>query len=272
MESKTISNVTLVLDPNEHDTTELISNTCEKAIQLAQENWGLGPPQDCRIYVMTSWLRFVFQSAPWSWRFLLGTTIPFWCLRARRTWQYSAAWTQRYGKRVAIGIKPARLLEQSDRSIGVRMSVEEKDARVNVQHVTCHELVHACSAHLRLPMWLNEGIAVVTVDRFLARPTIREETLQLMNGFLPKAAPPTYRALSRMDGAAIAYHFVRGYWLVRYLEKEHPGFLNRMLSLRMDSKTIEREIAAELGMEPTSFWGEIDDLLVSYFKERGVRV
>jgi len=268
MKSRTISNVTLVSDPSEHDTTELISSACERAIQLAQENWGLGPPEDCRIYVMKSWLSFVFQSAPWLWRVLLGATMPFWCFRARRTWPYSAAWTQRYGRRVAIGIKPARLLEHSDRSNGVRMFVEEKDVKANVQHVTCHELVHACSAHLRLPMWLNEGIATVTVDRFLARPTIREETLQFMKDFLPKAAPPTYRELSRMDGTAIAYHGVRGYWLVLYLEKEHPGLLNRMFSLRRDSKTIEREVAAELGMEPVSFWSEIDDMLVGYFGKR----
>ena len=265
MKSATIGDVTLVLEPNEQDTTELISSTCEKAIQLAQENWGLGPPEDCRIYVMTSWLRFVFQSAPRPWRVLLAVTIPFWCFRARRTWPYSAAWTQRYGRRVAIGVKPARLLEHSDRSIGVRIFVEEDDAKVNVQHVTCHELVHACSAHLRLPMWLNEGIAVVTVDRFLARPTIRSETLQSIKDFLPKAAPPTYRELSRMDGAAIAYHGVRGYWLVLYLEKERPGFLRRLFSLRRDKRTMEYEVALALGMDPASFWSEIDDVLVSYF-------
>jgi hypothetical protein len=269
MKARTISNVTVVPDPNEHDTTELIGNTCEKALQLAQEVWGLEPPDDCRIYVMTSWLRFVFQSAPWPWRVLLGATIPVWCFRARRTWPYSAAWTQRYGRRVAIGVKPPCLLERSDRSIGVRVFVEEKDARVNVKHVTCHELIHACSAHLRLPMWLNEGIATVTVDRFLARPTIRLATLQIIKDFLPKAAPPTYRELSRMDGGAIAYHTVRGYWLVLYLEKERPGLLSSMFSQRRDSKTIEREVATELGMELASFWIEIDDILVSYFEKRG---
>jgi len=180
MKSITIGNVALVYDPGEQGTADLIGGVCEKAIQLAQENWGLEPPEDCRIYVMTSWLGFVFQSAPWPWRILLGATMPFWGFRARRTWLYSAAWTQRYGRRVAIGVKPPRLLAQSDRNIantGVRMFVEEKDMKANVQHVACHELVHACSAHLGLPTWLNEGIATVTVDRFLARPTIRQETL-----------------------------------------------------------------------------------------------
>ena len=272
MKSRTIGNLVLVYDPGEQDTADLISGACKMAIQLAQENWGLEPPEDCRIYVMTSWLGFVFQSAPWSWRILLGATMPFWCFRARRTWPYSAAWTQRYGRRVAIGVKPPRLLAQSDRSIGVRMFVEEKDMKVNMQHITCHELVHACSAHLRLPTWLNEGIATVTVDRFLGRPTIRQETLEFMRGFVPKGAPPTYRELSRMGVEAIAYHGMRGYWLVRYLEEKRPGFLRYMFSLRQDARAIEREMVAELGMEPKSFWSDIDGVIVGHFERKGVGV
>lgn len=265
MRSRTVGNVTLVYDPGERDTADLIAGACEKAIQLAQELWGLAPPEDCRIYVMTAWLGFVFQSAPWPWRVLLGLTMPFWCFRARRTWPYSAAWTQRYGRRVAIGVKPPRMLAQSDRSIGLRMFVEETDMRVNVQHVTCHELVHACSAHLRLPPWLNEGIATVTVDRFLGRPTIRQETLQFMRDFVPKAAPPTYRELSRMGSEAIAYHGIRAYWLVCYLEETRPGLLRRMFSLHRDARQMGEEVIAELGMEPQRFWREIDDALAGHF-------
>jgi hypothetical protein len=269
MKSNVIGNITVVFGPDEQETADVISAACEKAISLAQESWGLDPPENCYIYVMTSWLGFIFQSAPWSWRILLGLTIPFWCFRARRTWPYSAAWTQRYGRKVAIGVKPPRLLEQSDRSIGVRMFVEEKDMKVNVQHVTCHELVHACSAHLSLPMWLNEGIATVTTDRFAGRPTIRWETLEFMLGYMPKAAPPTYRELSRMGGEAIVYHGTRGYWLVRYLEEKRPGFLRGMLSSPRDPNTIEREMASELGMEQESFWVEIDEVVAGHFEREG---
>jgi hypothetical protein len=270
MESRTVANIVLVYDPAEEDTADLIGATCENAIQLAGELWGLGPPEDCRIYVMTSWWGFVFQSAPWSWRILLGATVPLWCFRARRTWPYSAAWTQRYGRRVAIGVKPPRLLAQSDRSIGVRMFVQEDDMRVNVRHVTCHELAHACSAHLRLPTWLNEGIATVTTDRLLERPTIRHETLAFMRDFTRKTAPPTYRALSRMGGEAIAYHGMRGYWLVRYLEETHPGFLKRMFSLHRDAEVIEGEMIAELGMTPARFWMDIDGVIASFFEGKAV--
>ncbi|MGB2897034.1 MAG: hypothetical protein WBB65_12810 [Anaerolineales bacterium] len=269
MESRTMGKITILFAPGEQDTADLIGGTCEKAIQLAHENWGLGPPDDCRIYVMTSWLGFVFQSAPWPWRILLGATMPLWCFRARRTWPYSAAWTQRYGRRVAIGVKPPRMLAQSDKSIGVRVFVEEKDMNVNVRQVTCHELVHACSAHLKLPMWLNEGIATVTADRFLGKSTIRPDTLVSVRDHLPKGAPPTYRELSRMGIEAIAYHTVRGYWLVKYVEEERPGFLKRMFSSGQDVKTIEREMAIELGMEPENLWNEIDGVLADFFERKG---
>jgi hypothetical protein len=266
MMNRSIDTIMLIYDPDEQETADLIGSTCNQALRLVQESWGLDPPGDCRIYVMTTWYGFVFRSAPWPWRVLLGATFPLWSFRARRTWPYSAAWTQRYGSRVVIGVKPARLLEKSDRSIGVSLFVEEKDAKVNVQHVTCHELVHACSAHLGLPMWLNEGIAVVTVDRFLGRQTIRQGTLALVRDFLPKRMPPTYRALSRMSLKEIAYHSARAYWLVRCLEEILPGFLTRSLSLRRNSKYIEQEMAASLRMEPHSFWMQIDEVIADHFE------
>ena len=97
-------------------------------------------------------------------------------------------------------------------------------------------------------MWLNEGIATITVDQFMERPMIRLDTLEFVRSYLPKAPSPTYRQLSRMDREAIAYHGVRGYWLVRYLEEKHPGFLRHMFSLRQDSKVIERGMITELNM------------------------
>lgn len=268
MNTRRIGKITLVFPSEEQATADLIGETCDRAVSLVQERWGLESPARCSIYVMTSWLGFVFQSAPWAWRAMLGATIPLWCFRVRRTWLYSAAWTQRYGRRIAIGVKPPRLLEKSDRSIGVRLFVEENDMRMKMQHVACHELVHAYSADLMLPMWLNEGIAMEMVDRFVGRPTIRNDTLQYMKGYLPKAAPPTYRHLSQMDSEAIAYHAVRGYWLVRYLEEQYPGLLKDMFSARHDSKFIEGRIIAATSLNPETFWTEIDDRLVDHFETK----
>ena len=262
----------VVFDSGEQDTAELISDAAAEALSLIQESWGLGQPEDCRFYVMTSWWGFIFRSAPWPWRILLALTLPFWCFRAQRTWPYSAAWTQRYGRRVAIGIKPPRLLESSDKSIGVHMFVEEKETKTKLRHLTCHELTHACSAHLKLPAWLNEGLATVTVDRYLEKQTIRADTLELVKSFTPKARPPTYRELARQSGKAFAYHAVRGYWLVRYLEETRPGFLTCALSSSRVARTIEDDIAMELGIEPGGLWSKIDDMIAAHFETKGASI
>jgi len=267
-----VDGITLVFDSGDQATSELVGDTTAKALCLIQESWGLGRPPDCRIYVMTSWWGFIFQSAPWFWRILLAIAFPLWCFRARRTWPYSAAWTQRYGRRIAIGIKPPRLLEESDKSIGMHMFVEEKEIKTKVRHLTCHELTHACSAHLKLPAWLNEGLAAVTVDRYLEKRTIRTDTLELIRSFVPKGRPPTYRELSRLSGKAFAYHAVRGYWLVQFLEEKRPGFLRRMISSNRVARAIEDEIAMELGIDSDGFWSEIDGMIVAHFEMNGVSI
>ncbi len=259
--------IPIAFERGDEPTADLIGDACREALLIIHESWGLRAPQNCRIVVMTSWLKFIFNAAPWSWRIWLAVTLPVWSFRARRTWLISAAWTLRYGKRVAIGVKPPRLLRQSDERFGVRMFVEEKDMPTNIQRVICHELMHACSTHLRPPAWLNEGLATVTVDRYAGQRTILIETLDLIRNHQPKATPPTYRALARMTGEEFVYHAVRGYWVVGLIEEKCPGFLKHKFLQDWRADSIEQEIAIELGMKPENFWSEIDAAVVDHFTE-----
>ena len=268
MQSRINDSITVFFDPSEQDTAELICGAAAEALHLIWENWGLESPHDCRIYIMTSWWGFFYQSAPWLWRILLAISFPLWSFRARRTWPYSAAWTQRFGWRVAIGIKPPALLEVSDKRVGMLMYVDEKDTKVKIRHLTCHELTHACSAYLQLPAWLNEGLAAVTVDRFLEKQTIRTDTLELLRKYTPKGSPPTYAQLSRLNAETIAYYAVLGYWLVQYIEEVRPGFLKRLFSSSPISRPIENEIAAELGIKLDGFWVEIPGMIVTHFETK----
>lgn len=255
--------------PEDGPTAGVVAEACDEALRLVNASWGLDPPADCRLYVMTNWRGFVFRSAPWPWKVALALSYPLWSGRVRRMWPISAGWTQRYGRRTAIGIKPARLLDVSDKSVGVHMFAEEKDPIAKIRHLACHELTHAASAHLRLPAWLNEGLATVTVDRFLGKVTIRRESLNLLQRVEPKAPPPSYRNLLRFRGETLAYHAVRGYWIVRLLEDVHPGFVRSLLTSRHSAARIEQRVAAQLGLEPAALWAEIDARVHSHSRERG---
>ncbi len=263
-----INKIAVNFDTEDKETAKLIAGACQRSIELVTGCWGLSSPQDCRICIMKSAISFLFQSAPRSWRIYLGIALPFWYPQVNQIWQYAGAWTQRFGKRIVIGIKPPYMIEKSDPSIGARLFVKEPEINNKIRHFTCHELVHACSSHLRLPIWLNEGIAMVTVDRFVGKQIVRMDTLDLVKNFSAHTQPPTQRELFRLDKEKIAYHTIRGYWLVKYIEELNPGFLKNLFSQSPHSKSINENIITALKMDLATFWANIDDVLVRHFEDK----
>lgn len=268
MERMSINGLTLFFDAEERDAAELIRQACEKSVRLIHENWGLDTPQDCRVYVMTSWLRFVFHSAPWPRKILLAAFMPLWAFRARKVWPYAGGWERSYGQRRAVGVKPPHLIQLGDRSIGDRIFVKQ-DVDEKVQSITCHELVHAFISHLKLPTWMKEGLAMVTVDRYFEKPTVRKETLEVFEHWSHKTSPGGNEALRIGDRDTIMYQYVRGYWLTRYIEDTRPGLLKGLLTRLDHHNELESKIATAYGKKHEEFWGRVDRILVSHFKQKG---
>ena len=271
VETVSVEDLTLYYDPAERESADLIGEACKRSVQLIHECWGLYAPDDCRVYVMTSWSQFLFRSAPWPWRILLGVTLPLWYSRVKKTWSYAGGWTQRYGSRVAVGVKPPQALQLAYRGIGDRIFVRGEDTSAKIQHIACHELVHAFSSHLRLPLWLNEGLAMLTVDKYVGKPTVRDVTIETLSNASGEISRGTYRDVPRMDEDTIVYHTVRGYWITRYFEDVRPGLLKTLLSQRRSHEHLEGEMAAALTLGREGFWRSIDALTVSHFKERNQR-
>jgi hypothetical protein len=258
------SGLSLFFDEDERDAAVLIGDACEKSVRLIRTHWRLDTPEDCSVYVMTSWVRFVFQSAPLHWRILLVISMPFWYFRVRKVWKFAGGWAQRYGARRAVGVKPPRLMQPAETGMGNRIFIE-RDLSEKVQHVTCHELVHAFAAHLRLPMWLNEGLAMLTVDRYHGAPTVRDDTIDSLSGPSPGARPSGYRKARSADADALVRHYVRGYWLTRFVEDTKPELMKDLLSRRHSHGEIEDKTAGAFGMRTEQFWKEIDSVIVSHF-------
>jgi hypothetical protein len=265
METLSANGVQIYFNEEERTTAEIVRIACERCLTFIHDEWGLDAPGDCHVYVMTSWADFIFRSAPWHWKILLVLTYPLWVFRVRRTWKFAGGWTQRYGKRCAVGVKPPWLIEAADRTLGERIFVKEESPEHKIQLVTCHELTHAFTAHLRLPMWLNEGLAMVMVDRFLGKPTVLENTLQVLQHSQNKQSPGAYQKVSIRDQDAMVYHTVRGYWITRYLLDTRPGLLKSLLKQRMSHNAMEVKIASSYDMDQVGFWKAIDGMLTAHF-------
>jgi hypothetical protein len=266
MESLHVDGLTLFFPAEERAAAELVRQACAATIPLIRDSWGVATPQDVRIYVVTSaaWLRAMFHAAPWRWRPSMMVSLPLWYPRGRRLWQVAGGWQQQLGSRRAVCVKPPRLLAQATSGPGDRVFVREDDPEAKVQQITCHELTHAFTAHLELPSWLNEGLAMVTTERFAAKPMVRHDSLALLEQHGELEGLPGRQA-SRPGGIdAVISLYARSYWRTRYLEETRPGLLRDVLA-QPQPHDWEQAIAAACHIEDGSFWPAIDAALATHF-------
>ena len=270
MECVDVAGLTLHYDAKERSAAAVIRDACADSVNVIRECWGLAPPAGCTVFVMTSWLGFVFRSAPWHRRILLAVLFPLWCFKVMRVWKAAGGWVQGHGQVPAVGIKPPRLLLCADRSVGDQMFVRDVDESEEARQVTCHELTHACSNHLRLPTWLHEGIAIVSVDRLRGRRSVKRETLDLMAALSVNTSPSGYPRTSLKDAQAWVYLYVRGYWLTYFLVENQPKLLRELLSRRRTHQEVEEEVASAFGKSQEEFWSGIDTVLVKHYRENAI--
>lgn len=246
-------------------TAHMICDVCSKTEDLLLEQWNLSLRPGTQVHIMRSWLLFPFDASSLARKILLAITLPLWAIRARKLWEYSGGWSLPYPRQPAIGVKPPDLLKISDRSMGRRIFIDGIDDLTKVQMITCHELTHASTAHLKLPAWFNEGLAMVTVDKYFGYCTVKSQTLTSLQNTLPKTNPRGYRQLQCADKDTLIYLYIRGYWITRYLEEIHPDILRGILLKRRHNSTIITMLADALHLPDRDFWQDIDDFVLNHF-------
>jgi len=153
-------------------TAIAIAEAIEKTVSVVSNYWNLRVPKGCEVHVLTDWEEFVDQTVPKYFRFIVNLTKPLWRSRAGRAFMLAGGWLLPWRGRPSVGVKPPELLAQSKSELENRLFVEVSEPLEKVRHLACHEFTHACTAHLRLPFWLNQGIAMRTVDYMVEYTTV----------------------------------------------------------------------------------------------------
>jgi hypothetical protein len=267
MDSTPVNGLTLYYEEEGAYALDLVREACVQSIRIMQDSWQLNTPAECWGYVMTSLDQYMTHAPPSIWRVLLAVTKPLWNSRFKALWEVAGGWEQQFGKRHTFGVKPPHLLEAADKSIGERIFVKEEDVDAKVQQNTCHELTHAFSSHLKLPLWLKEGLAMVSVDKYAGKPTVMSETLDLLSNGTPDSNSRSYRGGRINDQDGLVYEVVRGYWLTRYIEDTQPQLLLDLLKRQYKHNMLENKVADAYGMETDTFWQGINGMIGSHFKQ-----
>jgi len=266
METKPINGMNIYYDSAEKKAVDQLAQACERSIQTIENTWNLATPRNCRVYLMDSWPRCVFLGAPLGSQILLGLTLPLWYRDFKMRWLHAGGWSQRYGTRQIVGIKAPRLIAETPVAMGESLFVKEEDLEQKFLSIVCHELTHACSAHLDLPNWFNEGLAMVSVDRCLEKQTVLPGTLELLNNKENGSDSEDRLNMKTQSREEIILLYVRGYWLTRYLVDTRPELVTEILSGRIVTQEIDLQIAAALDIPQDKYWQMIDPILVSQFK------
>jgi len=265
MPKLTIENIQIFFEEQDQQAADLVRNAVQKTIPILVDEWGLETPSECRVYLMTSWRQFTFQAPPLKWKVYSALTLPLWASRAKVTWRHAGGWTQTYGKRRAIGVKPPRLIKKVKTSLLGHIFINESPEEM-VQRIVCHELTHAFSEGLRLPGWLNEGLAMLSQDRYFGHQTVRQDSLNALTKFSQGIRLPERLPINEPD--QVVYHYALGYWLARYLDEEHPEELKDMLSEPRFHEVLEDQAAELCGIPPEDFWKRIDEFLSAHYSGR----
>lgn len=269
MESLVIDGLTLCFTTEERSAAELVRQACARSSAIIHDSWGLETPEGVRVYVLASeWLRAMFHVAPRRWWPSMIVSLPIWYPRGRRLWQIAGGWQQQFGSRRAVCVKPPRLLTQATNSPGDRLFIREDDPEAKVQQITVHELTHAFMAHLKLPSWLNEGLAMVTTERFAAKPMVRQDSLALLEQHGEMEGSLSEQAARPGGMDAVVALYARGYWRTRYLEETQPGLLKSLLAVPRAPRSWDSDIAAACNACRKPCWPVEDATLVTYFGQQ----
>jgi len=268
MQTKSLKHLLLFYEFGDEDAAERIGSAAERSIALIQETWALPVPADLRVFVMTSWIGFLFRASPPMYWPVVLLSLPLLVLRMQRLWASAGGWAQRFGRRHTVGVKPPRLLMEADQSLGDRIFLPGWTPEDKVQHITCHELTHALSDDLKLPTWLHEGLAMVSVDAFCGAETIRPETLGTLERFSGAFSTQGRKRLRLSDPEAVIYLYCRGYWLTRFIEETRPGYLKVLFSGKLSASGLERKIAEAYKEQHPDFWDEADGIVAEYYRPK----
>lgn len=259
--------VPIYFEEHHGELAGLAHDSMDSIITFNRDQWKLDTPQDMSIYIMTSMMTMLFHPSPMYRKVLLGLSLPLWYGRVKKIWQYSGGWSYPTGKRRVIGVKPPELWPDPLTNFGVKVFADSETDEEKFQWLLCHEAVHAFSYHLRLPLWLNEGIASYSVDLLYQKQTIRPELIQLLEKREEAAEDMNYRKIQSKEKKLLLYHFLRGYFLTRYLHENHGGLIGEIMAHRIPYKEINTKVASVLDIPVDQLWTQVDSILTAYFKD-----
>lgn len=244
---------------------DIIKSDFTKIVDLIYDLWGKRLNEEVVIYVFDSDLKFIFYAYPISRKILIFTlALPYWFLKEKKKWKKYRGVYYFDNKRnctpkiLVKSIKFHKMYEQPEFE-----NINNVNPEVLFKCTLCHELTHIHTSEIELPLWLSEGIATFTEEKFTGHQRDKIEGIQ----YLKTVELKKIFNKDLEEGKIETYLAIKGYWTVKYLEKECPGFLKKVFE-NNSGEDVVNKISDKLKISNGSkkeFWEAIDNKVYNYF-------
>ena len=79
-----------------------------------------------------------------------------------------------------------------------------------------------------------------------------------------------YQDIDADDQEALLCQAVRGYWLTRFLDEQHPNTLQSLLAGPRNRVEVSKLLAKAVGCGVQLVWQEIDGIIVNQYRPTGM--
>ena len=266
-EEKLSNELTIIYDEKKYSKeVELIKKKYISIIKDISNLWGLNQDTKVKIYISKSTLKIIFLTLPLYKKIILGLVFPFWYINIRMRLLSWGSMTNTNKDGANILIKPIEVYDTITYGVGKNIFIKNKDKEMafNKTFFNCMVVIYISS--LKLSIWLEQGIAIYTVGNCIGERIVKEETINMLNENNYKKI---YGNIIDVDDKTVEYNYVKGYWTIKYLEENYPGFLKE--TFKKNKVNHESEIMNKIGLNTKSeeeFWIKLDDKLYDYFKNK----
>ncbi len=228
--------------------------------------WGIENKRSIRIFICGHYMLYFLKVLPIYKSLLLLLFSPFWYFRVRKKLNSTEIM---FGEKLdgyVVFLKPIKS-HKRERLLDKGGIYYKSDSNLlKFERNACHIMVNVFIAPISLPYWLENGLIIFCSDSVLDNPFLKIESLFLFTGKVYDEIVSF--SLQNTNEDKINYNYVKGYWTVRYLEEEHPGFLKETFKSHKGEDVV-RMIVEKLGLDTIDdekMWNQLDELLYNHFE------
>lgn len=244
----------------------IVRELLDKISPVLQTLWGIKNKGTIQMYLDRSYTLFMLRALPIYKALLLILIFPFWCVDSKRALTSSRGLVYERAGNYYVLLNSINTSKAGQSPIEEKVFYKSASASLAFERSVCHILVGIFVSPLTLPHWLKNGFAIFCSDEILDNKYIKNESLTLFQNVVYKEIK-NYASETNTE-EAFAYNYVKGYWTVRYLEEEYPGFLKETFK-SYKSTDVVRVIGEKLGLDTTDdekMWIQLDEFLYNHFE------